>query len=129
MSGETIDFYPWEREAIQGAEMPDGLCLEEQLAYMALRHLSAAFRLKMVDQATATREKQKIFGECRQRLEYREFSRKLDAYHVELINSTEGARSDCLKNPTPENFRRLVLVMDGIIRPIETKEETKDGID
>ena len=31
--------FPWEREAMQGAEMPDGLSMYDQMAYISLRTL------------------------------------------------------------------------------------------
>ena len=97
--------------------MPEGLNLEAQLAFLSLRHLAAAFRLKMVSQEQAAEEKRKILGEYQRREEAEAFRRQVDDYHVKLTQATERAKAACLKDPTPENLRRLVRIMDGWIAP------------
>lgn len=107
----------WERAALREEGLPEGLNLEAQLAFLSLRHLAAAYRLRMVSQEQAAAEKQKILGEYQRREEAAAFRRQVDAYHVKLTQDTEGAKIACMKNPTPENLRRLVRIMDGIERP------------
>ena len=91
--------------------------LAQGCAFLSLRHLAAAYRLRMVSQEQAAAEKQKILGEYQRREEAAAFRRQVDAYHVKLTQDTEGAKIACMKNPTPENLRRLVRIMDGIERP------------
>lgn len=117
--------FPWEGAALRGEELPEGLNLEAQLAFLSLRHLAAAFRLKFVSQEQAAAEKQKILGEYRKREEAEAFRRRVDAYHTKLNRDTERAKNACLKDPTPENVRRLVLVMDGIVRPVGKEKEVE----
>lgn len=121
---KTVEF-PWERAALYGEALPEGLNLEEQLAFLSLRHLAAAFRLKMVSQEQAAEEKRKILGEYQRREEAEAFRRQVDAYHVKLTQATERAKAACLKDPTPENLRRLVRIMDGIERPAESEKEVE----
>ena len=48
--------FPWEREAMQGAEMPDGLSMYDQMAYISLRTLYHDYHEKRMDRATASAE-------------------------------------------------------------------------
>ena len=118
--------YPWERAALYGNPLPDGLGLEEQMAYTSLRNTVYAFHAGRLSEEQAAQEKRLLVAEYRARAEKREFENRVTAYHVRLIRATEGAKTACLKNPTPENIRRLVRVMDGIERPAQ-KEETNHG--
>lgn len=123
---EEKSTFSWERAALYGHPMPEGLGLEEQMAYTSLRNTVHAFRAGRLSEEQAAHEKRLLVAEYQARAEKREFENQITAYHVRLIRAAEGAKTACMKNPTPENVRRLVRVMDGIERPVQ-KEETNDG--
>ena len=99
-----------------GAEMPDGLSIHDQMAYIALRTLYHDFHEKRLDRATASAEKRRIFGAWDKAKRTAEFERKLAFFHARLYKETEWAKTDVRKNPSPENAIRLVNVLDGLGR-------------
>lgn len=114
--------FPWEREAMQGAEMPDGLPLYDQMAYISLRSLYHDYHEKRLDRATAAAEKRRIFEAWDGAKRTAEFERKLAFFHARLYKDTEGARTAVRKDPSPENAIKLCNVLDGLegYRPDET---------
>ena len=114
--------FPWEREAMQGAEMPDGLSIYDQMAYISLRTLYHDFHEKRMDRATASAEKRRIFGAWDGAKRTAEFERKLAFFHALLYKDTEMAKTAVRKDPSPENAIRLCNVLDGLekYRPEET---------
>lgn len=115
--------FPWEREAMQGAEMPDGLSIYDQMAYISMRTLYHDYREKRLDRATASAEKRRIFGVWNKAKRTAEFERKLSFFHARLHKGTEGAKIAVRKNPSPENAIRLCNVLDGLekYRPEKTE--------
>ena len=112
--------FPWEREAMQGAEMPDGLSMYDQMAYISLRTLYHDYH--EMDRATASAEKRRIFGAWDRAKRTAEFERKLAFFHARLYKDTEMAKTAVRKDPSPENAIRLCNVLDGLekYRPEET---------
>lgn len=108
--------FPWERGAMQGAEMPDGLSIHEQMAYISLRTLYHDYHEKRLDRATASAEKRRILGALDKATRTAEFERKLAFFHVRLYKETEWAKTDVRKNPSPENAVKLCNVLDGLER-------------
>lgn len=109
--------FPWEREAMRGAEMPDGLSLEDQLAYQAVTMLYGRYRLKLVDRATGSAEKGKIGYELECRKRQADIRSRLLAWHTRLTKNIEGAINTYRKERTIENADRLVDIIDGFLRP------------
>lgn len=114
--------FPWEREAMQGAEMPDGLSIHDQMAYISLRTLYHDFHEKRMARAKASAEKRRIFGAWDRAKRTAEFERKLAFFHARLYKDTEMAKTAVRKDPSPENAIRLCNVLDGLekYRPEET---------
>ena len=108
--------FPWEREAMKGAEMPDGLSLYDQMAYISLRTLYCDYR-----------EKRCIFGAWNKAKRMAEFERKQTFFRVRLYKDTEGAKTAVRKDPSPENAIRLCNVLDGLER--YRPEETAPGME
>ena len=52
--------FAWEREAMQGNELPEGLDLPSQMAYISLRGIYAQYHAKMISRDQAAAEKGKI---------------------------------------------------------------------
>lgn len=118
--------FPWEREAMQGAEMPDGLLLCDQMAYLSLRTLYHDYHERRLDRATASAEKQRIVSAWRRAKDTVEFQRKLAFFSARVFRDTEAAKTAVRKDPSPENAVRLCNVMDGLerYRPEEAFPQT-----
>jgi len=114
--------FPWEREAMQGAEMPDGLSLYDQMAYISLRTLYHDYHEKRLNRKTASAEKRRIFGAWDKAKRTAEFERKLAFFQARVYKDSEGAKTTVRKDPSPENALRLCDVLDGLerYRPEET---------
>ena len=121
--------FPWEQAARQGHDMPEGLTLPDQMAYVALRSIYREFREKYMDREQASREKRLLRREWEKGKAAEAFERKLVAYHVGLIRAVEQAVRDCRKEPTEENALRLCDVIDGLGRPVGNLEEEQNEAD
>lgn len=108
--------FPWEREAMQGAEMPDGLSLYDQMAYISLRTLYHDYHERRLDRATASAEKRRIFGAWDKAKRTAEFERNLAFFHARVIRDADAAKAAARKEPSPENAIRLCNVLDGLER-------------
>lgn len=109
--------FPWERQAKQGTEMPDGLPLYDQMAYTTLRNIYAAYRDKRLTREQAASEKRKLRWEYERMKKAAEFGDKLTKYHVNQIMAIAPATCAVRKDPTPENAIRLCNILDGLERP------------
>ena len=109
MADETGIVLPWEKDAMTGLEIPDGLSYPDQILYMELRMLYRQYFQKVIDRKTATKEKKKLLDEYR-RCQYRE---EMGNRWVEIIRLTDLARCDYKKNRTLENADRLVEIIEG----------------
>jgi len=113
---ESVYAFPWEREAMQGAEMPDGLSLYDQMAYLSLRTLYHDYHEKRLDRKTASAEKRRIFGAWDKAKRTAEFERRLAFFQARVYKDSEGAKTAVRKDPSPENALRLCNVLDGLER-------------
>ena len=109
MADETGIVLPWEKDAMAGLEMPDGLSYPEQILYLGLRMLYRQYYQKAIDRDTATKEKKKLLDEYRC-YQYRE---EMGNHWVEIIRLTDLARCDYKKNRTLENADRLIEIIEG----------------
>jgi hypothetical protein len=109
--------FPYERQAIRGEEMPDGLSFVEQEIYQSFRMLYAQYKMKILDRETASREKQKILREYVAGLVVEKIGRDFADQH----RTTELARQAYRKNRTLENADALILAFEGV--PVVVKPE------
>ena len=109
MADETGIVLPWEKDAMAGLEMPDGLSYPDQILYLELRMLYHQYFQKVIGRETATKEKKKLLDEYRC-CQYRE---EMGNHWVEIIRLTDLARCDYKKNRTLENADRLVEIIEG----------------
>ena len=109
--------FPWEQQARRGEELPDGLGLADQGAYLAVRSLYADFRDKRLSRDQASAEKRKIRRAYEDAVSAERFRDRLVDYHVRQIRAAEQAITAVRKGPTVENALRLVDILDGIERP------------
>ena len=109
MADETGIVLPWEKDAMAGLEMPDGLSYQDQILYMELRMLYNQYYQKVIDRETATKEKKKLLDEYR----VNQFREEMGKQWVEVIRLTDIARCDYKKNRTLENADRLIEIIEG----------------
>ena len=109
MADETGIVLPWEKDAMAGLEMPDGLSYPDQILYLELRMLYHQYYQKIICRETATKEKKKLLQEykCYQ------FQYEMGKECVEFIRLTELARADYRKNPCHENAIKLIEIIEG----------------
>ena len=109
MADETGIVLPWEKDAMAGLEMPDGLSYPDQILYLELRMLYNQYYKKVIDRETATKEKKKLLDEYR----VNQFREEMGNHWVEIIRLTDIARCDYKKNRTIENADRLIEIIEG----------------
>lgn len=108
--------FPWERAALRGEPLPEGLPAEEQSAYLALRQVYRDYDSGVLSQAEAAGEKGRIVRQAREAGKRRVFGERLAARRWQVLRETEAAKTACRKHPSPENALRLCDVMDGLER-------------
>lgn len=108
-SDETGIVLPYEKDAMAGLEMPDGISYPDQILYLELRMLYHQYYQKVIDRDTATREKKKLLDEYR----VNQFLEEMEKQWVEVVRLTELARADYRKNPCNENAMKLVEIIEG----------------
>lgn len=109
MSEETGIVLPWEKDAMAGLEMPDGLSYSDQILYLCLRMLYHQYYQKVIDRETATKEKKKLLDEYK----VYQFREELEKQWVEIIRLTELARAEYRKKPCHENAMKLIDIIEG----------------
>ena len=106
--------FEFERIAMSGGDMPDGLDLAEQMAFTSLRHIYFLYRQKVLSRSKASEEKMKIWWALDEFKKRDSFEKEICSARVEIIKRTEFAKAQCRKNPTEENAIRLCNVLDGL---------------
>ena len=109
MADETGIILPWEKDAMAGLEMPDGLSYPDQILYLSLRMLYRQYYQKIIDRETATKEKKKLLDEYK----IYQFREELEKQWVEIIRLTELARAEYRKKPCHENAMKLIDIIEG----------------
>lgn len=109
MAEETGIVLSWEKDAMAGLEMPNGLSYPDQILYLSLRMLYRQYYQKIIDRETATKEKKKLLDEYK----IYQFREELEKQWVEIIRLTELARADYRKNPCHENAMKLIDIIEG----------------
>ena len=109
MSEETGIVLPWEKDAMAGLEMPDGLSYPDQILYLSLRMLYRQYHQKIIDREAATKEKKRLLDEYK----IYQFREELEKQWVEIIRLTELARAEYRKKPCHENAMKLIDIIEG----------------
>ena len=109
MAEETGIVLPWEKDAMAGLEMPNGLSYPDQILYLSLRMLYRQYYQKIIERDTATKEKKKLLDEYK----IYQFREELEKQWVEIIRLTELARAEYRKNPCHENAMKLIDIIEG----------------
>lgn len=100
---------PYEKTAMSGGEMPNGLEYPDQILFLELRLLYDSYKRKLIDRDTATREKVELL----RTYEAHKIVDKMGKQWVEVIRLTELARADYRKNPCNENAMKLIETIEG----------------
>lgn len=106
--------FPWERQAMKGEPMPEGLKLHEQMAFLAMRYIYLSYYAEKITQGQASEEKQKVRREYEKAEKNLKIQQKYIDYHVKQTTATEWIMREVRKNPTPENAIRLCNIIDGL---------------
>ena len=106
---ETCAVLPWEKDAMAGLEMPDGLSFPDQILYLCLRNLYNQYYKKIITREVATKEKKKLLHVYR----CYKFQDDMGKEYVEIIRLTELARADYRKEPCHENAMKLIDIIEG----------------
>lgn len=101
--------FPYERQAMNGDELPKGLEYPDQVLYLLLRALYDQLRRGIVDRDTAIREKKNLLKEY----EAYKFVDEMGKEWVKVIKDTEIARANYRKNRTLENADKLLIAIEG----------------
>lgn len=101
--------FPWEKQAMDGQELPDGLDYPEQILYLSLRMLYSQLKQRIIDRPIAVREKKRLMEEYR----LYKFNWELGNSWAKTVRETELARAAYLKDRTVENANKLVSAIEG----------------
>ncbi len=104
--------FPWEADAKVNKPMPAGLKASEQVAYQALAHLTARWRLGVVSSEQAIKERKQID----QRYLIDAANEGYIKWTVDLRKRIEIAQSEYRKKRTVEAANVLSDVIDGFVR-------------
>lgn len=133
--------FDWERSAMEGGEMPEGLSPAEQYAFQALAHLYARFRLKVISREEGHLEKGKIIYATEKQMKADRAASDLAAWQADLCRNVETAQNRYMRarrrmeqHPDDASMVAAVLeaadlmcaVVDGRIRAVPKIEEEEN---
>ena len=119
--------FPFEREAMRGDPMPEGLRIYEQAAYQALRYLYAMYHRKAISREDAAREKNQVrFQYDRAKADFEANRRNLLA-HARMWKEIEEAANRFGQERTMENAEAFVQAVYGcrLKKEVHQSEEQK----
>lgn len=102
--------FQYERQAMNGEEMPNGIPFPDQILYLSLRSLYDQYKKGVVNREMASREKKKLLMEY----EACKFRELMGEVWVQIIKETELARAECRKNPCPESAKKLIEAIERV---------------
>ena len=100
---------PYEKTAMAGGEIPDGLEYPDQILFLELRLLYESYRKGLIDRNVATREKVELL----RTYEAHKIVDKMGKEWVDQIKRTELARAEYRKDKTIENADKLLACVEG----------------
>lgn len=103
---------PYEKEAMHGLDMPDGLEQPDQLMFLCLRQLYGQKRAGLIERNRAALEKSKLLEEYR----VAKFRYGLWEQGAALWKRIEAASSEYRKSPSVEAADRLLEAIYGVER-------------
>ena len=106
--------FEFERAAMNGEPMPNGLALEDQMAYQALVYLYARYRAGAIGREDGSREKRQIekaWTAAKSRINYSKYS-------AGFFKTVEWYATDYRKQRTIEAADKLVDAVSGFLRGV-----------
>lgn len=114
--------FPFERAAMMGDPMPEGLTLEDQLAFQALAALYARYHMGILDKDAGKADKLKIKAEYDKRKRQAENNRLLAQSCARLWTELELAACEYAKSKSIEAADRMYGVVYGLV-PVGIEEK------
>lgn len=111
MDDTKLPEFEYERQAMNGEEMPKGLRFAGQHYYLGLRMLYHQYKNGVIDRETARREKMQLFKTYEYDLMWEEIA---DGFIQQRKNS-DIARADYRKNPCHENAIKIIESIEGVM--------------
>lgn len=105
--------FPFEREAANGAPMPDGLSLVDQCAFYFLQAMYQGLRTGVKTREQAAEEKGKMTYQYNKEKLEMEHWEKMGQYWSDMRRDLEFAQNAYRKNRTLENADALSAALDG----------------
>lgn len=113
---------PYEKEAMRGLDMPDGLEQPDQLMFLCLRQLYGQKRAGLIERNRAVSEKSKLLEEYR----VAKFRYGLWEQGAALWKRIEAASSEYRKSPSVEAADKLLEAIYGVERKAMKNGAAKD---
>lgn len=110
MAEERLPEFEYERQAMNGEEMPEGLRFAGQHYYLGLRMLYHQYKQGVIDRDTASREKRQLLRQYEYDLVWENIA---DGF-IQQRNNSEIARADYRKNPCHENAIKIIETIEGV---------------
>lgn len=105
--------FPYEKEAANGDQIPDGLSLVDQVAFRFLRSMYRDIRTSVQTREQAIEEKGKMTYQYDKEKRSMEHWSKMGQYWAEKYKAVESAQNAYRKERTLENADRLIAALDG----------------
>lgn len=105
--------FPYEKEAANGDQIPDGLSLVDQCAFRFLRSMYRDIRTGVQTREQAIEEKGCMTYQYDKEKRSMEHWSKMGSYWAEKYSRVEAAQSAYKKNRTLENADALCSALDG----------------
>ena len=99
----------YEKIAMAGGEMPEGMEYPDQILFLELRLLYDSYKRKLIDREAATREKVELL----RTYEAHKIVNRMGKEWVDQIKRTELARAAYRKDKTIDNADRLLACVEG----------------
>ena len=106
--------FPFEKIAISGGEMPDGLTGPEQRLFLGLRALYHQKRVGIITREVAVAEKKKLVHTYSRDVADSEVCNRLIACHTKINNSVWQLYAEFKRAPSMELANKIVRVFDGL---------------
>ena len=116
---------PYEKIAMSGGQMPDGLYGFDQSMFLRLRLLYDTFKKGIIDRDTAQREKRALLENYR----WEKFMDNMLKNNIKRITETDMARMEYRKNRTLENADAVMEAFERVPVAINEVEENGKGAD
>ena len=111
MGEERFPEFEYERQAMNGEEMPEGLRFAGQHYYLGLRMLYHQYRSGIIGREAATKEKRQLLSTY----EYDLMWEKIADGFIQNLKDSETARAEYRKNPCHENAIKIIESIEGVM--------------